>query len=187
DIVQQSKTPSTPVVIEAPKVESKPTPPTPTKTTTTTTIRTKVVTQPEEEVDDNEGFQVVRYRKRISSTTGPEKISPPVSSTTTPKKRLSTDNDKRSMNIAGRQGVSTSTVSQIPKLKKDKKDVFSSNPPTPSSSFDTDIIPSSSIDSPRAKQIEQQPTLQQRKSVDVTQPKSLFSELLTSSPAPSVV
>ncbi|CAF1556351.1 unnamed protein product, partial [Adineta steineri] len=42
-------------------------------------------------------------------------------------------------------------------------------------------------DSPRAKQIEQQPTLQQRKSVDVTQPKSLFSELLTSSPAPSVV
>jgi hypothetical protein len=198
ELFRQPEVSSSPLVTEEPKVQSKPLLPTSIKITTTTTVRSKVVTSPEdeEEMEDDEGFQVVSYRKRIPSATGPEKTPPP-SSTNTFKQSFSPDVDLKSTASKGRQGslpsvitpataavIQTTTTKTKPKT--DKKETMFFNPPLSSPSTDTDIISSSSIDSSRAKHIEQQATDRYRRSSDTTQPKSLFSTVSTSSAGPSL-
>ncbi|CAF1166515.1 unnamed protein product, partial [Adineta ricciae] len=181
DISQQSKVSTSPVILEAPKVvESKPSASTPSKIMPT--VRTKIVTLPKEEGeidDDDEGFQVVSYRKRVSSVTGPEKGSGSSSSapvTPPAKKRLSAGADTRPSTTSSRQSSSIPVLTSIlPKQKKDKKDLI------PSSSVDADSVFSPSIDTQRSKQAEQL-----KESSDTTSPKSLFSSLLTSTSSPSI-
>ncbi|CAF1215180.1 unnamed protein product, partial [Adineta ricciae] len=181
DISQQTKVSTSPVILEAPKVtESKPSTSAPSKIMPI--VRTKIVTLPKEEGeidDDDEGFQVVSYRKRVSSVTGPEKGSGSSSSapaTPPAKKRFSAGADARPSTTSSRQSASIPVLTSIlPKQKKDKKDL------TPSSSVDTDSVFSPSIDTQRSKQVEQQ-----KESSDTTSPKSLFSSLLTSTSGPSV-
>ncbi|UJR26385.1 hypothetical protein I4U23_007717 [Adineta vaga] len=177
EISQQSKSPLTPVILEAPKVESKP--PLPTASKTAPIVRTKIIasSKEEEEIDDDEGFQVVSYRKRVASVTGPEK-APSSSSASTPatppsKHRFTSATDLRSGVIPNRQSSSIPILTPIiPKQKKDKEETLSST--------DADIISSSSIDTHRSTQRDQQ------KKIDaLVQPKSLFSTLLTSSSSPS--
>jgi hypothetical protein len=191
---QQSKIPSSSLALEESSVRSKPAPQTSTQTTTKA-VPTKRVTLPqeEEEADDDDGFQVVRYRKRLLSTTGPEKTPPSSSSTTTiaSQQRATSEIDLKSAIIQRRQGPwspafkQTTPTSQ--KHKTNMKKTTSLDASLSSPSTDADIISSSSIDSHRAKHIEQKPAEQQKKTVDTTQPKSLFSTLLTSNTGPPLI
>ena len=187
---------SSPVAIEEPKIQPKPVPPTPIKTSTST-VHSKVVSQPEDEdLEDDEGFQVVRYRKNIPSVTGSEKT--PFSSplTITSKQRISSDIDSKPTVTQERPGSSTRVVTPVTtivtettttkkKPKQDKKETIWFDAPVSSPSTDTDIISSSNIDDSKVKHIEQQATDQPIKSSDTIEPKSTSSTVLPSSTGPS--
>jgi hypothetical protein len=87
-----------------PSVQSKPLLPL-AKTVATTTLRVKASTSPdEEEEDDTEGFQVVRYRKRISSAPQSEKSLPPLPPKSSYKQKFSRDINLKPVVIHGRHG-----------------------------------------------------------------------------------
>jgi hypothetical protein len=197
ELRKQPEAPSLPLATEESNTQLKPVPPTSIKTTTTAVL-SKIVVTPldEEEVDDNEGFQIVSYHKRVPSVTGPEKTPPPTS-TNTFKQSLSPDIDLKAVVSQGRQDSSTSVITPATaavtqttttkkKPKKDTNEAVFFDAPLSSLSTDADIISSSSIDRSSAKYIEQQATDQHKKSSDTTKPKSLFSTVSTSSTGPSL-
>ncbi len=116
------------------------------------TIRTKVITLPKEEEekeeDDNEGFQLVSYRKRILSAAKSEQTPP---STPDSKEILSSDIDQKTSVILEHQSLPTSaatdTQSSTSKKKKNKH-----------KKHKKEIDSSPSIDSSK---IEQEPTDQE--------------------------
>lgn len=180
--------PSSTITVEEPKVQSKPIPPTPLKTTSGT-IRPKIVISPQdEEVEDDEGFQVVTYRKRVPSFTAPENISSPLRAST-PKQKRGPDFDSKAAAKQERPRSATSTVSQTTttqkKPKKDKSDSVFVDAPLSSASTDTDLISSSSIDTSGANQIERQATDQPKKGTDTTESKASFASVSATSPVAS--
>ncbi|CAF4554913.1 unnamed protein product [Rotaria sp. Silwood1] len=202
--IQSSEIQTSQLTIEQPQVESKPTPttttPPPLVKTITTTITAKISSSPEEEdIDDNEGFQVVRHRKHAPSTTGQEKTLPS-STTITSKQRSSSDIDSKHANAQRRQvssiPVATSkittgpqTTTTKPKHRTHKKETTLFDAPASSTSTDTDAISSSSIDNSKHKQIEQQQQpIEQHKTISssTSQSKPLSSVVLTSNISPSL-
>ena len=173
DLRQHDTLPS-PMASKKSEVQSEPIPSMSTDNATSI-IRTKVDTSPEDEeaegVEDNEGFQVVRYRRHISSIARSEKTLPS-SSTVTSKKRSDLDTDHKSTIILGFEDLSTPVVTPNNvavtqsaatkrKQEKSKQDTFKFNAPLSSSSINADIISSASTDESRADHTKQQPTAQE--------------------------
>ena len=173
--VQQSEVVTSSPPVEEPKVPTEPVLPPVTKTITTT-IRPKVVTPPEQEDDD--GFQVVRYRKHIPSVTPPEKTASPSSSLSTSRQSFTSDKDRKIV-----------TPATTTKSKKDKKETAKFDVSLSSPSTDTEMTSSSSLnDSSKVKHIEQKTADQRRKSDEITQSQDFNSlSSLESASLPSFV
>ena len=184
---QQPERPPSPPEVEEPEVQPTPTPVTVTKTTTTT-IRSTRVTSPEQpDEEDNEGFQVVSYRKHLPSGSGSEKISPP-SSTSTSAQRLRSDSERQAAVTQQRQDATKSTSAPSTKTKKKSKKEETGGAAAAalsSTSTDTDFVSSSSIDSSQAKINKTRTADQDKKRTEAKQSKSLQSSSETFSTDPS--
>jgi hypothetical protein len=141
DTSQLLSTPVTPlpedVKVNAQLIEQQPTDKEPipqSSPSTTKTILTKSIDLPkDDEEEDNEGFQLVSYHKRILSTAKSDQTPP---STPTSKEILSPDIDQKTPVILGHQSLPTSTTAitesstskkKRNKHKKHKKEIDSSS------------------------------------------------------------
>ncbi|CAF1243927.1 unnamed protein product, partial [Rotaria magnacalcarata] len=138
--------------VKEPEIKSEPIVPTPTKATATT-VRVKAFTSPEEEEEDNEGFRVVHYRKRISSASRSEKTSPALPPQGN-RQNMGLSMDHKSVIIHGRHGSGSSSIprsnagNQMPyhrrqqiRPKQDRHQFPPTHPPRSSASKEPRITP----------------------------------------------
>ncbi|CAF3497813.1 unnamed protein product [Rotaria sordida] len=162
----QSQIPS--ITIHESRVQSEPIISLPIKPSTTT-FRVKASTSPdeEEEGEDDEGFQVVRYRKRISSAPRSGKTLPPIPPQTH-KQNLGRGIDLKPFIIHGRHGSGsrsiprTTTGSQISshkrqqiRPKQDRQQMPPLNIPHSPTSKETNIMSSFNIENKTSEQTKQ--------------------------------
>ena len=149
------------------------------------TTASKKVTPLEEEIDDDDGFQVVSYSKPTQPVT-PKKKTPSVSSKASLEGTSSPDLERKSVASSERQDTSTSPSSSAvpkttPRKKKDKK------PKQDTPSTDTAIISSSPAESseqqPREK-VSQTSSVTSESKVKqpLTEEKTSVTSQLSSSP-----
>jgi hypothetical protein len=141
----------------------------------TTTIHTKPPASPEQEEDDNEGFQVVIYRKRITSASKFVNTPPSSLAKTKYKQNISRNIDHKPVVLHGRHGSASPSISRTAiitktpsnqnkqgKLKEDKKQtsLFSTQPRSVSAETHI-IIPNGAYNSSRiSEDIKQKPEQQ---------------------------
>ena len=143
----------------------------------------KAFTSPEEEEEveeDNEGFQVVRYRKRISSAPRPEKNLPPLPPKTSYRQNIGRNNNVKSSNISGRHGAEsrsmprTTTGGQTSPIqrqqirpKQDRPPISPYTGPRSPASQETQTMSSFAFENQRTEQLKQPVTDAHKKMSDL--------------------